>query len=170
LQVLYIADQDTSETYELYRVDIASAGVATTISSALPIDSANSDVVFFAIAAENQPAIEGSSPEPTASFGEIQDTILTPSCAVSGCHTGANPPDGLNLSAGDAYSNIVNVASVQMPDLFRIEPGDPDNSYLVRKVEGIGIVASRMPLNDDPLTEDKIDLLRQWVSDGAEDN
>jgi hypothetical protein len=57
-----------------------------------------------------------------------------------------------------------------MPDLFRIEPGDPDNSYLVRKVEGIGIVASRMPLNDDPLTEGKIDLLRQWVSDGAEDN
>jgi len=170
LQVLYIADQDTTETYELYRVDIASAGVATTISSALPVDDANSDVVFFATAAENQPAMEGPAPEPTASFAEIQDTILTPTCAVSGCHTGANPPDGLNLSAGEAYSNIVDIASVQMPDLFRIEPGDPDNSYLIRKVEGSGIVANRMPLNDDPLTEDQIDLLRQWVSDGAEDN
>ena len=170
LQVLYIADQDTTETYELYRVDIASAGVATTISSALPVDDANSDVVFFATAAENQPAMEGPAPEPTASFAEIQDTILTPTCAVSGCHTGANPPDGLNLSAGEAYSNIVDIASVQMPDLFRIEPGDPDNSYLIRKVEGSGIVANRMPLNDDPLTDDQIALLRQWVSDGAEDN
>jgi hypothetical protein len=115
-------------------------------------------------------AFELATPEVSATFSEIQEQIFTPTCAVSGCHTGSNPPDGLNLSAGAAYSNIVNVASVQMPQLFRIEPGDPDNSYLVRKVEGTGIVANRMPLGTDPLPQELIDLIRQWVIEGAEDN
>lgn len=169
-QVLYLADQDTPDTGELFRVDIASAGMATTINSTLPADS---DIVHFAIAPEDQfefVAPPEPQPEPVASFTEIQDTIFTPTCATSGCHSGANPPDGLNLSVGVAYSNLVNVASVQMPSLFRIEPGDPDNSYLVRKVQGTGIVASQMPLGDEPLTQDQIDLIRQWVSEGAEDN
>ncbi len=168
-QVLYVADQDTPGMLELYRVDIASAGTAARISSTLAADS---DIVYFAIAPGNpfDFAFEELPPEPTATFTEIQDTIFTPSCATSGCHSGSNPPDGLNLSAGLAYSNIVNVASVQMSNLFRIEPGDPDNSYLVRKVQGTGIVADRMPLGAEPLTQDQIDLIRQWVSDGAPNN
>ena len=103
-------------------------------------------------------------------FGKIQDEIFTVSCASSDCHSGAGAPDGLDLTAGQAYENIVNVRSVQMPDLFRIEPGDPDNSYLVRKVEGRGIAANRMPLGGPPLSSEQIDLIRAWVSDGAPDD
>lgn len=109
-------------------------------------------------------------PPPAATFTEIQNTIFTPSCATVGCHSGSNPPDGLNLSAGVAYADIVNVAAVQMPSLLLIEPGDPDDSYLVRKIQGTGIVANRMPLNASPLTQQQIDLVRQWVSDGAPNN
>lgn len=57
-----------------------------------------------------------------------------------------------------------------MPEFVRIEPGDPDNSYLVRKVEGSNIVANRMPLGAAPLDQEQIDLIRQWVTDGAPDN
>jgi hypothetical protein len=57
-----------------------------------------------------------------------------------------------------------------MPELFRIEPGDPANSYLLRKVVGTGIVANRMPLNGSPLSDSEIALLRQWIVDGAQDN
>ena len=109
-------------------------------------------------------------PPPAATFTAIQNTIFTPTCAVSGCHTGANPPDGLNLSAGLAYTDIVGVASVQMSTLSLIAPGDPNNSYLVRKIEGSGIVANRMPLGGDPLSQAQIDLVRQWVSEGAANN
>ena len=109
-------------------------------------------------------------PPPMATLSDIQTTIFTPTCALSGCHTGSSPPDGLNLSAGMSFNNVVNVSSVQMPALSLVAPGDPDNSYLVRKIQGTGIVANRMPLNSAPLSQAQIDLVRQWVSDGAPNN
>ena len=109
-------------------------------------------------------------PAPAATFAEIQNTIFTPTCATAGCHSGSNPPDGLNLTAGIAYGDIVNVASVQMPALLLIEPGDPDDSYLVRKIQGTGIVANRMPLGGAPLSQEAINLVRQWVAEGAANN
>jgi len=36
-----------------------------------------------------------------------------------------------------AYDQIVNVGSTRKPGAIRIIPGDPDNSYLVHKVEGL---------------------------------
>lgn len=107
---------------------------------------------------------------PAATFSAIQETIFTPTCATAGCHVGAGAPDGLDLSAGMAYADTVNVASVQMSSLLLIEPGNPDDSYLVRKVEGVGIVANRMPLGAAPLTAAQIALIRDWVSAGAENN
>ena len=115
-------------------------------------------------------AFEVQVPEVDATLTKIQDEIFTPSCATSGCHSGTNPPDGLNLAAGNSYANTVGVTAVQMPSLMLIEPGDPDNSYLVRKIEGSGIVANRMPLGGAPLSSAQIDLVRQWVVEGALDN
>jgi hypothetical protein len=56
-----------------------------------------------------------------------------------------------------------------MPTLDRIEPGDPNNSYLVRKVEGTG-QGGRMPLGQPALSNELIQNLREWVVDGAQDN
>jgi Ca2+-binding RTX toxin-like protein len=83
------------------------------------------------------------------------------------CHIGAGAPHGLQLDAANSYADIVNVASDEVPSLKRIKPGDPDNSYLVQKIEGTAAVGSRMPLGLPPLSEDKIELIRQWVSEGA---
>ncbi len=113
---------------------------------------------------------ELTSPPVNATLSSLQDTIFSVSCATSGCHSGANPPDGLNLESGQSFSNLVNVASVQMPSLMRIEPGQPDDSYLVRKLQGTGIVASRMPLGQAPLAQAEIERVRQWVVEGAQDN
>jgi hypothetical protein len=52
--------------------------------------------------------------------------------------------------------------------VWRVKPGDPDNSYIVQKVEGTAAVGGRMPLNREPLTAEQIGLLRQWISEGAE--
>ncbi len=95
--------------------------------------------------------------------------VFNASCTMA-CHSGASPPDGLNLSAGQSYANTVNVPSAQMPSLDRIEPLQPDNSYLVRKIEGSGIVAGRMPLERARLRQQTIDLIRRWVSEGANNN
>jgi len=101
---------------------------------------------------------------------QLQTEVFTPSCAVSGCHTGGSPPQGLNLSAGQTFGNTVNVPASEVPSLDRIEPGDPDASYLVRKVEGTASVGGRMPLGGPPLSNSQIQAIRDWVSAGAEDN
>jgi hypothetical protein len=104
-------------------------------------------------------------------FASIQQTIFTLNCAVSGCHLGGSAAAQLDLSAGNAYSNLVGVASVEVPTLQRVEPGDPDNSYLVRKVEGgPGITGVQMPRGRDPLSAEQIQAIRDWIAAGAKNN
>ncbi len=77
----------------------------------------------------------------------------------------------MNLSAGQAHANIVNVRSMENAALNRVTPGDPDNSYLVWKIEGRPeIVGEPMPRGRDPLPPEAITAIRQWIADGAQDN
>jgi len=108
---------------------------------------------------------------PTLS-GDVQP-ILTANC-TTGCHGGTQPILGQNLSEGQTISTTVNVASTELPTMDRIEPGDPDNSYLVQKIQGtqasVGGTGERMPLGRDALTQEQIDIIRAWIADGAKDN
>ena len=102
---------------------------------------------------------------------DIQATIFDTNCAVSGCHAGASPQLGQDLSAGQSFSNIVGVQSVERSNLARIEPGDPENSYLFKKLRGdADIVGAQMPLGRAALSQEQIDLVRDWILDGALDN
>jgi hypothetical protein len=113
--------------------------------------------------------VDGGSSAPTLT--QLQTDIFTPSCAKSGCHAGSTPAQGMNLSDGQTFANTVGVASTEAPSLNRIEPGDPDNSYLVQKVEGTASVGGRMPLDGPPfLSNGQIQSLRDWIAAGAEDN
>lgn len=113
-------------------------------------------------------AVQAGTSAPT--FSQVQQQVLTPSCALSGCHSGASPAQGMNLSVGQAYSNIVNVPSTEVPSLDRVEPGEPDNSYLIHKIEGTAQVGARMPLTGAPLPNEFIQVIRNWISDGAQNN
>ncbi len=107
------------------------------------------------------------------SFADDVQPIFTLSCAVAGCHTGANPPEGMNLSVGMAYDMIVNVASNQS-DLDRIEPNSSAFSYLVHKIDGtqasVGGSGARMPFGQPQLSEMIRDIIRVWADEGAMDN
>ena len=106
-----------------------------------------------------------------ATLTNIQQTIFQTSCAVSGCHAGPQPQQGLDLSAGQAFANLVGVESRERPTLDRVAPGTPDASYLVWKIEGRpDIVGVRMPLGRAPLSAAQIALIRQWIAEGAQDN
>lgn len=107
--------------------------------------------------------------QPTLS--SLQENVFSTNCALSGCHAGPNPKQGLRLSAGETHDNVVDVRSTERPELFRVEPGRPDSSYLVHKVEGrSSIVGSRMPLGREPLSQEQFDAIREWIADGAPDN
>lgn len=110
--------------------------------------------------------------EPTLS-AHVQP-IFTNTCALSGCHASTNPEEGMSLAAGETHANTVNVPSVQLASMDRIEPGQPDNSYLVHKIQGtqasVGGSGVQMPEGGAPLSQEQIDLIRAWVARGALDN
>jgi hypothetical protein len=114
-----------------------------------------------------------TGPGDAVTFAADIQPIFSGSCATSGCHAlpSANPANKpMVLSAGQAYDNIVNVPSGQLPSMDRIEPGNPNLSYLIRKLEGthgqVGGSGSRMPIGN-PLPTSTMNTLRQWVSEGA---
>lgn len=91
--------------------------------------------------------------------------IFGQSCALAGCHADLQRPF---LKAEVAYDNIVNVRSEELPDLDRIEPGDPSRSYLYMKITGAsGIIGARMPKTGPPLTLAQTDTIRVWIESGA---
>jgi hypothetical protein len=102
----------------------------------------------------------------TADFQSIQNNVFTPICSV--CHAGAGAPEGLMLDAAHSYNLLVGVPSVEQPNLLRVKPGDPANSYMLHKIEGApGIVGGQMPLGETPLPQATIAAISQWVANGA---
>jgi hypothetical protein len=104
-----------------------------------------------------------------ATLPSIQTNVFTPRCA--GCHSGvgANLPGVLNLtSAAASHAALVGVASREVPTLQRVAAGNPNDSYLVRKLEGgPNIIANRMPLGGPFLPQTTIDQIRLWIANGA---
>src|SRR5262245_2215395 len=99
----------------------------------------------------------------TPQLSSIQEHVFTPICTA--CHSGAAAPLGFRLDADVAYSMLVNAPSVEAPGVLRVQPGNPDASYLIQKLEGRA--GTRMPLNGPPLPAETIAVIRQWIVDGA---
>ena len=109
--------------------------------------------------------------EEVVTLPQVQEAVFNTSCAVEGCHAGDFPPQGLDLSEGQAFANLVNVPSQEIRTLLRVAPNDPDNSYLFMKIIGAsGIAGERMPFGRPPLSDEQIDLVRRWIEDGALEN
>lgn len=101
-------------------------------------------------------------------FTELHTQILGPTCAVAGCHSGPIPQAGMDLTFAVAYSNLVGVASTEVPALMRVAPGNASDSYLIRKLEGgPDIEGVRMPFGGPFLPQATIDRIRAWIDNGA---
>ena len=107
----------------------------------------------------------------TTTLQSIQDSIFTPTCATAGCHEGPMGPGlpaGQDLSSvGSSIASLVNVASVQEPNLLRVNPGNANDSYLIQKLEGTAALGSQMPLGGNTLSQASIDVIRAWINGGA---
>jgi hypothetical protein len=99
----------------------------------------------------------------------IQDNVFKPVCSV--CHSGPSGPvlpAGLDLtSLSMSYLSLVNVPSLEVGAIDRVEPGNPDSSYLVQKIEGTAAVGVRMPATGVALDAASIAAIRQWITIGA---
>jgi len=86
-------------------------------------------------------------------------------CSQDGCHGGGVA--GLGLHTNAEFDAMINVASVEMPSMLRVRPGDPEHSYVYLKVacEG-GIVDSCMPLSSGFDRRVK-QMFHDWIEAGA---
>jgi len=98
----------------------------------------------------------------TISFSRDVFPILERTCVS--CHGGVGPDgevvteEGLDMTtyekliAGSLYGTVV-------------EPGDPDESYLMEL-----IIGGDMPKEGDPLAPEEIEVIRRWIAAGAANN
>ena len=109
----------------------------------------------------------GGELQPT--LQSIQANIFGPICAQAGCHVGGSAQQGLMLdSVANSFQDLVGIASTEAPSLLRVDPGNPDSSYLVHKIEGRStIVGAQMPLNQPGLSGPQITAIRSWIQNGA---
>jgi hypothetical protein len=120
---------------------------------------------------------------PSPSFKRDIGPVLEHMCASKkGCH-GRDPTDSvkLDLRTGEAWRELVNVASEGRKGTVRVKPGDPGGSFLVDKLTGRlkHGEGKKMPINDQtgaPIEPSPIDaqyienILAPWITGGAPTN
>jgi len=109
------------------------------------------------------PPVPGLAP----TLASIQANVFSVNCAVPGCHGGAGAQQGLRLDPGFSAGSLINVASSQDATLVRVIPGNPGGSLLIQKLEGTQTVGFQMPAGGPYLPQSTIDVIRQWIQDGA---
>lgn len=128
---------------------------------------------------EKLSSITVPTPNLSPSFSSIQREIFNVTdssgrLACTGCHTdqGRTPSSGLVLVEGRAYQNLVGRGSIGRPGATLVIPGDPDNSYIVKKLEGTSDIAGqRMPRGNGPfLNLGQMLVIRRWIQEGAANN
>ena len=129
-------------------------------------------ILLLASACTDKPAETGDT-APPVSFSVDLQFIFDRNCAYSGCHFPPDPEQGMDLSHGVAYTNIVGVPSVEVPALARVQPGDPEASYLYLKLNDrqaeVGGSGTRMP-TELFLSAPEIAKFEEWILAGAPDN
>ncbi len=95
-------------------------------------------------------------PPPGVSFQKEILPILQASCAFQGCHA-ANPPKGLNLETYAGFEKGSNGGPV-------FNPGDSNGSVVIQRIDGGGMPPGA------PLPEAQIQLFKDWIDEGAENN
>lgn len=97
--------------------------------------------------------------------------IWNSSCAFSGCHGGGAPAAGMDLTAANAYGEIVNVPSSELGTMDRIDPFNENLSYIWHKINGtqggVGGSGSAMPPPSGGLGASQLATILQWIEDGA---
>lgn len=81
------------------------------------------------------------------------------SCAQPGCHDAASAEDNIIL---DSYDNIINTGD--------IEPGNPNSSEVYEAITETDPDDLMPPEPEDPLTAEQIQMIFDWIEQGAQNN
>lgn len=118
----------------------------------------------------DDPGDAGDVDAPTTeiTLAQISGQIFAPNCAFSGCHGGGSPQANMSLEAEFVAGEIIGIASTERPEFKRIDPGNPDDSYLLMKLRGDSrITGGQMPLGGGTLPAELLEMVREWIAGGA---
>lgn len=126
---------------------------------------------------------------PVVSFRVEVMNVFKGSCQFSTCHGSQSGSSngvylgtqGVAVDPSMVRAGLVDKPAPELPSMALIKPGDPRNSYLMRKMDGSncllnaqctdGNCGDSMPKNDDLLDEnDQRAVVRRWIAQGAQDN
>lgn len=91
------------------------------------------------------------SPEGGVCYQTQIEPIINSNCAMSGCHDGTGEAGSLT-----SYNDVMQY----------VKPGKPDKSKLVQVITGKG-EEFMPPASNSALTQDQINLIQQWILEGA---
>jgi uncharacterized membrane protein len=105
---------------------------------------------------------------------DVYEPVIRKRC--SACHTDAPSFGGLAFFPGAAlaYTNLVGVRAgaaegnlCRDSGLLRVQPGDPDHSLIYLKLTKPPCGSQMPPAAFAPPTQEQVELVRQWIADGA---
>jgi hypothetical protein len=115
-----------------------------------------------------------SPPAQGVSLAAHLQPIFTARCTGATCHSVESQAAVLTLTPGAAYGALVDVPSrhAACASYRRVLPGQPDQSFLVYKLEGAGpyFAGVRMPKDAPPLPASELQRVRDWIAGGAKNN
>jgi glucose dehydrogenase len=154
-------------------IPVGSANPATVVALRL---GASGSTSMQAGAAGSGAAGSGATTSAPGSFAGIYTDILAKRCAGPVCHSGSSTGGSLNVMAGNA--SAVRMSLLNRPatgsecaasGIPLVTPGQPDQSLLYRKLNGMPPCGSRMPPTG-ALPQDELDRIKLWIANGALDN
>lgn len=108
-------------------------------------------------------------------FGADVQPLLNKSCGGNNtCHFKAMPSGGLPLAEGQSHAALVNKKSIASGCKERtlVVPGNAAQSYLVDKLRngGPALCGKTMPYDDPMLPDSEIQVVEEWICQGAKDD
>lgn len=119
---------------------------------------------------------------PAVSFSNDVMPIFKQSCAFTACHglSGSNNGVYLGDDKDAVHRGIVDVRTDLLPSMAFVKPGDPRNSFLMRKVDASQCVldpqcvdktcGEAMPKDEGTLPIETRDTIRRWIAQGAKND
>jgi len=147
----------SASTLELCVTDILRRRILTVSKMDITTDANPADTVCLDVGNIN-----------AGMLATIQAGVFNTTCVQ--CHGGStSSAANLNLTSGNAHSNLVNVASTRVSGGVRVLVGDAENSVL-HKVINPGNAAGLSFSHEGMITDSKVlNLVDEWINGGAQE-
>ncbi|HEU5060941.1 MAG TPA: hypothetical protein VFU21_30630 [Kofleriaceae bacterium] len=114
--------------------------------------------------------LDGGTSGTASCAGDVETDIFAARCGGSVCHSAEEQrAAGLDLVTPGVAERVANVASAsaECGGSMLVVPGDPGASLLYQKLGDSPPCGSRMPLAQEPLSDEDTECVQSWIQEMA---